>query len=93
MKTLTPAKPNKSASMSLGKRAADADGAVNNSSDLQSRYYDICLMDFEADVFSIVYHNPTKFASTAPQLSLSEKIRAEQVGLVHPDDAQRFVFF
>ena len=93
MKTLTPAKPNKSASMSLDKRAADADGAVNNSSDLQSRYYDICLMDFEADVFSIVYHNPTKFASTAPQLSLSEKIRAEQVGLVHPDDAQRFVFF
>ena len=93
MKTLTPAKPNKSASMSLDKRAADADGAVNNSSDLQSRYYDICLMDFEADVFSIVYHNPTKFASTAPQLSLSEKIRAEQVGLVHPDDAQRFVSF
>lgn len=93
MKTLTPAKPNKSASMSLDKRAADADGAVNYSSDLQSRYYDICLMDFEADVFSIVYHNPTKFASTAPQLSLSEKIRAEQVGLVHPDDAQRFVSF
>ena len=50
-------------------------------------------MDFEADVFSSVYHNPAKFAPTAPQLSLSEKIKAELAGLVHPDDADLFASF
>ena len=93
MKTPTPAKPNKSGRMSLDKRAADSVGVVNYSSGLQSCYHDICLMDFEADAFSSVYHNPTKFAPAAPQLSLSEKIRAELATLVHPDDAQRFVSF
>ena len=60
---------------------------------MQSRYFDICLIDFEADVFSCVYHNPAKFAPIAQQLSLSEKLSNDLAELVHPDDAQRFVSF
>ena len=92
MKILTPEKPNNSASLPSGELAADAAGATMPSGDLQGRYFDICLIDFEADVFSSVYHNPAKFAPTAPQLSLSEKINAD-LNLVHPDDAQRFACF
>ena len=92
MKMQTPAKPNNSASLPSGGRATDAAGAASSSADLQGRYFDICLIDFEADVFSSVYHNPAKFAPTAPQLSLSEKISAE-LDMVHPDDAQRFACF
>lgn len=93
MKIPPPAKLNDSASLPMDKLAAEAAGEVCYSPDLQSRYFDICLIDFEADVFSSVYHNPAKFALTAPQRRLSEKIRDELAGLVHPDDAEQFAYF
>ena len=93
MKILTPAKPNDSASLPSGSLSAKVAGAACTSNDLQARYFDICLIDFEADVFSCVYHNPVLFAPTAPQLSLSEKISAELATQVHPDDVQRFTCF
>ena len=93
MKIPSPTKLNDSASMPLGNLASQAKGEVGCSPDLQSRYFDICLIDFEADVFSSVYHNPAKFAPPAPQLTLSEKIREELAGQVHPDDAELFASF
>lgn len=93
MKIPPPAKINDSASLPLGNLVAADAGAVCHSPDLQSRYFDICLIDFEADVFSSVYHNPAKFALSAPQLTLSEKIRDELAGQVHPDDAEQFACF
>ena len=93
MNTRNPAKVNNSASLPSGELAAVAAGAACPSTDLQGRYFDICLIDFEADIFSRVYHSPTQFAPTAPQLSLSEMISAELADQVHPDDAQRFACF
>ena len=50
-------------------------------------------MDFEADIFSTIYHNPTHFAAPNPGQTLSEKIRTELAEQVHPEDADRFAGF
>ena len=92
MKALTPKNINDSASLTVGELPVDAAGEISNATALKSRYFDICLIDFEADVFSSIYHNSTRFAPTAAHLSLSDKIRAE-AALVHPDDAERFACF
>ena len=93
MKIPPPANRNNSASLPKGPLAAEAAGEVSYPPDLQSRYFDICLIDFEADVFSSVYHSPAKFAPTDQQLSLSEKLGKDMAELVHPDDAERFACF
>ena len=93
MKMIPPENINNSSSLSTEDMTADAAGEASPSGDLHVRYFDICLIDFEADVFSSVYHNPAQFAPTEPQLSLSEKISAELTNQVHPDDAQRLACF
>ena len=93
MKIPPPANRNNSANLPTGPLAAEAAGEVSYPPDLQSRYFDICLIDFEADVFSSVYHNPAKFAPADQQFSLSEKLSNDLAELVHPDDAEKFACF
>lgn len=92
MKVPPPENLNNSTSLLAGMLSADAAGKAFYAEVLKSRYFDICLVDFEANSFSSIHQSSTRFAPLAQQVSLSDKLRAE-AELLHPDDAERFTCF